>query len=126
MYLAVRISHNIGIVHFSGRNSGRKLSPPLSYTLKGNAVRLLSNQSTRWCQNFRGEGARRFIHALPRDTSAKKQRTVPVRFDPPKPDTATTATLRTLWMFPLLTSILTLPFLIFGLAMLTQTFLDYR
>jgi F420H(2)-dependent quinone reductase len=89
-------SHNIGIVHFSGRKSGRKLSTPLSYTREGNIVRLLSNQSTRWWLNFRGggvrvemeitrqrypgtavllegdsevlrEGVRRFIPALPRD-----------------------------------------------------------
>jgi len=89
-------SHNIGIVHFSGRKSGRKLSTPLSYTREGDIVRLLSNQSTRWWLNFRGggvkvemeiarqrypgtakllqgdseelrEGVRRFIRALPRD-----------------------------------------------------------
>jgi hypothetical protein len=89
-------SHNIGIVHFTGRKSGRKLSTPLSYTREDNVVRLLSNQSTRWWLNFRGEGlkvemeiarqrlpgtavlwegdsealregVRRFIHALPRD-----------------------------------------------------------
>lgn len=89
-------SHNIGVVHFSGRKSGRKLSTPLSYTREGNIVRLLSNQSTRWWLNFRGEevrvemeiarqrypgtaillegdseelreGVRRFIRALPRD-----------------------------------------------------------
>ena len=89
-------SHNIGIVHFSGRKSGRKLSTPLSYTREGNIVRLLSNQSTRWWLNFRGDGVkvemeiarqrypgtavllegdsqalrdgvRCFIHALPRD-----------------------------------------------------------
>ena len=47
-------SHNNGIVHFSGRKSGRKLSTPLSYTREGNIVRLLSNQSTRWWLNFRG------------------------------------------------------------------------
>ncbi len=89
-------SDNIGIVHFSGRKSGRKLSTPLSYTREGNTVRLLSNRSTRWWLNFRGDdvkvemeiarqrypgtavllegdsealrdGVRRFIHALPRD-----------------------------------------------------------
>lgn len=89
-------SHNIGIVHFSGRKSGRKLSTPLSYTREGNIVRLLSNHNTRWWLNFRGdgikvemeiarkrypgtakllegdsealrEGVRRFIRALPRD-----------------------------------------------------------
>lgn len=89
-------SHNIGILHFTGRKSGRQLSTPLSYTREGNVVRLLSNQSTRWWLNFRGreasveieiarqrhpgtatllegdsaalrEGVRRFIHALPRD-----------------------------------------------------------
>jgi len=89
-------SHNIGIVHFTGRKSGRKLNTPLSYTREGNVVRLLSNQSTRWWLNFRGakvkvemeiarqrypgtavllegdsealrEGVRRFIRALPRD-----------------------------------------------------------
>jgi hypothetical protein len=89
-------SRNIGIVHFTGRKSGRKLNTPLSYTREGNVVRLLSNQSTRWWLNFRGEGVRvemeiarqrhpgtatllegdserlregvrRFIHALPRD-----------------------------------------------------------
>jgi len=89
-------SHNIGIVHFTGRKSGRKLNTPLSYTREGNLVRLLSNQSTRWWLNFRGEevrvemeiarqrypgtavllegdsealrdGVRRFIRALPRD-----------------------------------------------------------
>lgn len=49
-------SHNIGIVHFTGRNSGRKLNTPLSYTREGNVVRLLSNRSTRWWLNFRGEG----------------------------------------------------------------------
>ena len=51
-------SHNIGIVHFTGRKSGRKLSTPLSYTREGDIVRLLSNQNTRWWLNFRGEGAR--------------------------------------------------------------------
>ena len=89
-------SHNIGIVHFSGRKSGRKLSTPLSYTREGNIVRLLSNHNTRWWLNFRGdgvkvemeiarqrypgtaillegdserlrEGVRRFIRVLPRD-----------------------------------------------------------
>jgi len=89
-------SHNIGIVHFTGRKSSRKLNTPLSYTREGNIVRLLSNQSTRWWLNFRGEGVevemeiarqryqgtavllegdskalregvRRFIRALPRD-----------------------------------------------------------
>jgi hypothetical protein len=89
-------SHNIGIVHFSGRKSGRKLNTPLSYTREGNVVRLLSNHNTRWWLNFRGngvkvemeiaqkrypgtavllegdsealrEGVRRFIRALPRD-----------------------------------------------------------
>lgn len=51
-------SHNIGIVHFTGRKSGRRLNTPLSYTREGNVVRLLSNQSTRWWLNFRGEGVR--------------------------------------------------------------------
>jgi len=51
-------SHNIGIVHFSGRKSGRKLSTPLSYTREGNIVRLLSNRSTRWWLNFRGDGVK--------------------------------------------------------------------
>jgi hypothetical protein len=51
-------SRNIGIVHFTGRKSGRKLNTPLSYTREGNVVRLLSNQSTRWWLNFRGEGVR--------------------------------------------------------------------
>jgi hypothetical protein len=89
-------SDNIGIVHFYGRKSGRKLSTPLSYTREGNTVRLLSNRSTRWWLNFQGDdvkvemeiarqrypgtavllegdsealrdGVRRFIHALPRD-----------------------------------------------------------
>lgn len=89
-------SHNIGIVHFTGRRSGRKFSTPLSFTREGNTVRLLSNRSTRWWLNFRGEGVkvemeiarqlhpgtaillegdsdalragvRRFIHALRRD-----------------------------------------------------------
>ena len=89
-------SHNIGIVHFTGRKSGRRLSTPLSYTREGDVVRLLSNHSTRWWLNFRGEnvrvemeiarrrhpgtavllegdsealreGVRKFIHALPRD-----------------------------------------------------------
>ncbi len=45
--------------------------------------------------------------------------TLPVVFDPSKPDAARTATFRTLWLFPLLTSVLTLPILIFGLAALT-------
>ena len=89
-------SDNIGIVHFTGRKSGRSLSTPLSYTREGNVIRLLSNHSTRWWLNFRGqnvnvemeiarqrhpgtalllegdsealrEGVRRFICALPRD-----------------------------------------------------------
>jgi hypothetical protein len=89
-------SHNIGIVHFTGRKSGRALNTPLSYTREGNVIRLLSNQSTRWWINLRGEdvrvemeiarkrypgtaallegdspalreGVRRFIRALPRD-----------------------------------------------------------
>ena len=51
-------SHNIGIVHFKGRKSGRSFNTPLSYTREGNVVRLLSNQSTRWWVNFRGEGVR--------------------------------------------------------------------
>jgi F420H(2)-dependent quinone reductase len=51
-------SHNIGIVHFTGRKSGRRLNTPLSYTREGNIVRLLSNQSTRWWLNFRGEGVK--------------------------------------------------------------------
>jgi F420H(2)-dependent quinone reductase len=94
--LHVITSHNIGIVHFSGRKSGRTLSTPLSYTREDDVVRLLSNRSTRWWLNFRGdgvkvemeiarqrfpgtakllegdseelrEGVRRFIRALPRD-----------------------------------------------------------
>jgi F420H(2)-dependent quinone reductase len=89
-------SQNIGIVHFTGRRSGRPLSTPLSYTREGDIVRLLSNYSTRWWLNFRGsdvrvemeiarqrhpgtavllegdsealrEGVRRFMRALPRD-----------------------------------------------------------
>ena len=89
-------SHNIGILHFTGRKSGCKLNTPLSYTREGNTVRLLSNHSTQWWLNFRGEGVsvemeiarqrhpgiaillegdsealregvRRFIRALPRD-----------------------------------------------------------
>jgi hypothetical protein len=89
-------SHNIGIVHFTGRKSGRKLNTPLSYTREGNILRLLSNRSTRWWLNLRGkgikvemeiarqlhpgtavllegdsdalrEGVRRFIRLLPRD-----------------------------------------------------------
>jgi F420H(2)-dependent quinone reductase len=89
-------SNNIGIVHFKGRKSGRALNTPLSYTREGRLVRLLSNQSTRWWLNFRGngvrvemeiagqrypgtarllegdsaalrEGVRRFIRSLPRD-----------------------------------------------------------
>ena len=51
-------SHNIGIVHFTGRKSGRMLNTPLSYTREGNTVRLLSNQSTQWWLNFQGEGVR--------------------------------------------------------------------
>ena len=89
-------SRNIGIIHFTGRKSGRKLNTPLSYTREGNIVRLLTNQSTQWWLNLRGEGTkveleiarqhhtgtatvlegdskalregvRRFIRALPRD-----------------------------------------------------------
>jgi deazaflavin-dependent oxidoreductase (nitroreductase family) len=89
-------SHNIGILHFRGRKSGRELNTPLSYTREGDVVRLLSNHGTRWWLNFRGgearveieiarqrhpgtatllegdsealrEGVRRFIRALPRD-----------------------------------------------------------
>jgi len=51
------ISQNIGILHFTGRKSGRALSTPLSYTREGNLVRLLSNQNTRWWHNFRGADA---------------------------------------------------------------------
>ena len=51
------ISQNIGILHFTGRKSGRALSTPLSYTREGNLVRLLSNQNTRWWHNFRGSDA---------------------------------------------------------------------
>ena len=51
-------SRNICIVHFTGRKSGRKLNTPLSYTREGNVVRLLSNQTTRWWVNLRGEGVR--------------------------------------------------------------------
>lgn len=47
------LSHNIGILHFTGRKSGRQLSTPLSYTREGNLVRLLSSQNTRWWHNFR-------------------------------------------------------------------------
>ena len=36
--------------------TGRKLNTPLSYTREGNIVRLLSDQSTRWWLNFRGDG----------------------------------------------------------------------
>lgn len=51
-------SQNIGIVHFTGRKSGRSLNTPLSYTREGNTVRLLTNHTTRWWLNFRGEGVR--------------------------------------------------------------------
>jgi hypothetical protein len=51
------LSHNIGILHFTGRKSGRKLSTPLSYTREGNLVRLLSSQNTRWWHNFRNSNA---------------------------------------------------------------------
>lgn len=51
------ISQNIGILHFTGRKSGRALSTPLSFTREGNLVRLLSNQNTRWWCNFRGSDA---------------------------------------------------------------------
>lgn len=51
------ISQNIGILHFTGRKSGRALSTPLSFTREGNLVRLLSNQNTRWWHNFRGSDA---------------------------------------------------------------------
>lgn len=51
------ISQNIGILHFTGRKSGRALSTPLSFTREGNLVRLLSNQNTRWWYNFRGSDA---------------------------------------------------------------------
>ena len=51
------VSGNIAILHFTGRNSGRALSTPLSYTREGDTVRLLSSQSTRWWRNFRGGDA---------------------------------------------------------------------
>ncbi|MEH6611336.1 MAG: nitroreductase/quinone reductase family protein [Halioglobus sp.] len=92
------ISKNIGILHFTGRKSGRQLSTPLSYTREGNTVRLLSSQNTRWWINFRDadapvemqigkdtlsgaahllegdsdelrEGVTRFLKALPRDAT---------------------------------------------------------
>ena len=51
------VSQNIGILHFTGRKSGRALNTPLSYTREGNLVRLLSNHNTRWWHNFRGSDA---------------------------------------------------------------------
>lgn len=89
-------SHNIAVLHFTGRKSGRERNTPLSYTREGDLVRLLTSEDTRWWRNFRGEeasveielgrkryegvavlleedseelreGVRRFIKALPRD-----------------------------------------------------------
>jgi hypothetical protein len=91
-------SHNITILHFTGRKSGRKMSTPLSYTREGDTVRLLTNYTTHWWKNFRGSeaevelelrrsrhsgtarllegdsedlraGVRTFIAALPRDAA---------------------------------------------------------
>jgi hypothetical protein len=91
-------SGNIGILHFTGRKSGRALNTPLSYTREGDLVRLLSSQNTSWWKNFRGgekavefeiagrrhpgtatlyegdsaalrEGVRKFLTALPRDAA---------------------------------------------------------
>ncbi len=89
-------SHNIAVLHFTGRTSGRERNTPLSYTREGDLVRLLTSEDTRWWRNFRGEedsveielgrkryegvavlleedseelreGVRSFIKALPRD-----------------------------------------------------------
>ncbi len=88
-------SGNIGILHFTGRSSGRELNTPLSYMREGDTVRFLSNHNTVWWKNLRGgasvsvdaagerlsgtatvlegdsealrAGVRSFINAVPRD-----------------------------------------------------------
>ncbi|MEM0953698.1 MAG: nitroreductase/quinone reductase family protein [Pseudomonadota bacterium] len=46
-------SANIGILHFTGRKSGRALSTPLSYVRDGTHVLFLSSTNTAWWKNFR-------------------------------------------------------------------------
>ena len=46
-------SRNIGILHFTGRKSGRALSTPLSYVRADDHVLFLSSLNTAWWKNFR-------------------------------------------------------------------------
>ena len=62
-------SKNIAILHFTGRKSGKALNTPLSYMREGDTVRFLSNTTTRWWQNLRGE-------AVPVEVEIKRQRLV--------------------------------------------------
>ena len=50
-------SSNIGILHFTGRRSGRALDTPVSYARDGQVVRLMSSQNTGWWKNFRDRPA---------------------------------------------------------------------
>ncbi len=47
------VSRNIGILHFTGRRSGRDLNTPVSYARERSVVRLMSSQNTSWWKNFR-------------------------------------------------------------------------
>ena len=90
-------SGSIGILHFTGRRSGRALDTPLSFMREGQTVWLLSAKRTQWWMNFRDgddspvemeiagkrhpgrarlyegdseelrDGVRRFLAAVPRD-----------------------------------------------------------
>ncbi len=47
------VSRNVGILHFTGRKSGRALSTPLSYLRQDDRVLFLSSLNTGWWKNFR-------------------------------------------------------------------------
>ena len=50
-------SGSLTLLHFTGRNSGRRFVTPLSYVRKQDTVWLLSAHSTRWWMNLRGSDA---------------------------------------------------------------------
>jgi len=89
-------SHNLAILDYTGRKSGRSYSTPLSFVREGSIVRFLSSHNTGWWKNFKDgptpveieiarktvrgvarlwdsdcdelrNGVRRFLTALPRD-----------------------------------------------------------
>ena len=45
-------SHNILILKYKGRKSGREYQTPLSYVRQKDSIFLLSNYKTRWWRNF--------------------------------------------------------------------------